>query len=183
MGYISMGKQKDIREQLGVAVITKMRADMKLIPPFEPGPEAVCRQGQQLEWLGYDHGDQSQWFGVTQLDPLCRCCWEESHCARQFNYASSNHEILLGRVPLSSRVAQTLLNEVRPWIEPAQSFEKRQLGLGKMFLNSLRLTWVMALLVDTVVLLRAYALIHHPKAAAEMFELLPEQLPLPFNGE
>ena len=34
--------------------------------------------------------------------------------------------------------------------QPAQSFEKNQLGLGRMFFNSLRLTWQMSLWADTM---------------------------------
>jgi hypothetical protein len=58
-------------------------------------------------------------------------------------YVAGQHETRLGLLPLASRVAQRLLRQVRPWIEPAQSFEKNQLGLGQMFFNSLRLTWQM----------------------------------------
>jgi hypothetical protein len=56
----------------------------------------------------------------------------------------------LGSVPLSSRVAQQLLKQARPWIEASQSYEKNQLGLNQMFFNSLRLTWVMGLLADAM---------------------------------
>ncbi|MBE0540973.1 MAG: hypothetical protein IH623_06280 [Verrucomicrobia bacterium] len=46
-------------------------------------------------------------------------------------------------LPLNTRPAQRLLQQVRPWIEPAQSYEKNQLGFGQMFFNSLRFTWCM----------------------------------------
>ena len=59
---------------------------------------------------------------------------------------------------LASRVARRLLEKVRPWIEPAQSYEKNQLGLSQLFLNNLRLTWTASLLADAVVLLRARAI-------------------------
>lgn len=67
-------------------------------------------------------------------------CWQAAHCPGRSGYAADAHETLLESVPLASCVAQRLLWQVRPWIEPTQSFEKNQLGLGQMFFNSLRLT-------------------------------------------
>jgi len=66
--------------------------------------------------------------------------------------------------------------KVRPWVEPAQSYEKHQLGLKRFFFNSLHLTWIMALLADTVVLLRAQALLSHPRPTAPLGDLTPKQL-------
>ena len=178
MAYISLAVQKDLRERLGVGFITKLRPNMKLIPPFESGPVAVCAQGQRLNWLGLEARDQLHWFGVTEPEPLCSRCWEQSRCARQFHYSPQAHEILFGKVPLASRVARRLLEKVRPWIEPAQSYEKNQLGLSQLFLNNLRLTWTASLLADAVVLLRARALLTHPPVHPPCYELTPSQLPL-----
>ena len=69
-----------------------------------------------------------------------------------------------------------LSEEIGPWIEPAQSYEKHQLGLRKFFLNSLHLTWVMSLLADAVVLLRAQALLTAPKPVHLLGNLAPQQL-------
>ena len=90
---------------------------------------------------------------------------------------------MFGTVPLASPVAQRLLQQARPWIEPAQSYEKNQLGLGAMFLNSLRLAWTMGLLADSVVLLRAHAMLSRPPTSSLLREILPEQLPLDLEGE
>jgi hypothetical protein len=176
MGYIGLEVQRDIRQRLGVGVLTKLRPDMKLVNPFEPGPVAVCPQGQRLTWLGLEAHDQLHWFGVTEPEPLCWRCWDQSACARQFSYRPATHEILFGRIPLASSVAQRLLKQVRPWIEPAQSYEKNQLGLSEMFLNSLRFTWTACLLADTVVLLRARVLTTLPRACLPFYELTPRQL-------
>ena len=178
MGYISLEGQRKIRERLGVTVVTKLRTDMNLIPPFETGPVAVCPQGQVLTWLGLEARDQLHWFGVTATDPLCAQCWEQSRCARQFSYAPAAHEILLGQIPLASPVAQRLLEKVRPWIEPAQSYEKNQLGLSRLFLNSLQFTWAVCLLADAVVLLRAHAILVRPAHLPPLHALFPNQLSL-----
>jgi hypothetical protein len=103
---------------------------------------------------------------------------EQSTCPRQFSHPASQHEILLGRIPLTSRTGQLLLNKVRCWIEPAQSFEKNQLGLNQMFFNSLRFTWAMCLLADAAVLLRAHALLEKIPRPVLLRDLLPSQLPL-----
>jgi hypothetical protein len=83
---------------------------------------------------------------------------------------------------MSTRVTQRLLQQVRPWIEPTQSYEKNQLGLSQVFFNSLRLTWTMCLLADAAVLLRAIAMIREPVPLPVLLdELLPHQLPLDFH--
>jgi hypothetical protein len=177
-GYLSLEGQRRIRERLGLTMLTKLRSDMNLIPPFEPGPVAVCPQGQVLSWLGLEARDQLHWFGVTATEPLCVRCWEQTRCARQFSYAPATHEILLGQLPLASAVAKTLLEKVRPWIEPAQAYEKNQLGLNQMFLNSLQFTWAVCLLADAAVLLRAHAMLRQPTHLPLLAALLPNQLSL-----
>jgi hypothetical protein len=162
MGYLAAESKRWCRERWRVAVVTHMRSDMKLVAPFVSECEVTCAQGQSLEWLGYEVRDDLHWFGATPRAELCRYCWQASTCPRQFAYAPAAHETLLGLLPLNTRAAQRLLQQVRPWIEPAQSYEKNQLGLGQMFFNSLRFTWCMALLADAAVLLRAHALLHAP---------------------
>lgn len=175
MAYINLHKQRLIREQMNVAVVTKLRPDMILPDEFDAGPIMTCEQGQPLEWLGLDQREQLHWFGVRQSDPLCSRCWQRSSCPGEFSFPPERHEILYGLIPLSSRVAQVLLKQVRPWIEATQSYEKNQLGLGDLFLNSLRLTWSHGLLADTIALLRARALLSQPAEAAILRELAPKQ--------
>lgn len=177
-GLCRSGDSTKIRDRWRVTVLTKLKADMNLIAPFEAGPAARCSQGQSLTWLGLEARDQLHWFGVTDPEPLCLKCWEQSRCPRQFSYAPADHEILFGQLPLASRVAKVLLEKVRPWIEPAQSYEKNQLGLKRMFLNSLQLTWVNCLLADAIVLLRAHALLREPAKTYLLQQLIPSQLPL-----
>jgi hypothetical protein len=139
MGYLSAPDKQAVRTGWQCAVVTKLRADMKLVPPYGNAAQVECPQGQRLEWWEYDPANGQQWFRVPAEPELCAHCWEAFSCPRHFGYAVGLHETLLGLLPLASRVAQRLLRQVRPWIEPAQSFEKNQLGLGQMFFNSLRL--------------------------------------------
>lgn len=183
MGYLGAAAKAKCRERWRVAVLTKLRSDMKLVPPYVAWNQAACPQGEPLTWLGYDERAGEHWFGVGAQPELCGCCWEAARCPQQFVYPPSAHETLLGRLPLASRPVRKLLQRVRPWIEPAQSFEKNQLGLSAVFFNSLRFTWVMALLADAVVLLRARALLGQPDRRPLLADLMPLQLPLELELE
>jgi hypothetical protein len=182
MGYIDAASKQRLRERWNVAVVTRLKENMKLVAPFETPAQAVCPQGQPLQWLGYESDAQEHWFGVQGTQPLCPRCWQAGQCPRQFAYPASAHETLLGLIPMNTRASQRLLQQVRPWIEPAQSYEKNQLGLSQFFLNSLRLTWMMSLLADAVVLLRALALLRQPACPLPLGELTPWQLSLDLEG-
>lgn len=181
LGYLAAANKKICRTRWQVAVLTHLRSDMKVVPPFETEQRVVCSQGQALRWLGYDARAQEHWFGAGQESSLCGCCWEQAHCPREFVYPACAHETLLGKLPLNTRAAQYLLKKVRPWIEPAQSYEKNQLGLGDLFLNSLRLAWCWGLLADAVCLLRARALRTLPPSKHPLAEMLPDQLTLDWD--
>ena len=162
---------------------TKLRSDMKLVPPYVAWDQAACPQGEPLTWLGYDGRAEEHWFGVGAQPELCDRCWESVRCPRQFAHQPAEHETLLGRLPLASRLVRQVLRQVRPWIEPAQSFEKNQLGLDQVFFNSLRFTWTMALLADAAVLLRTRALLGRPTARPLLADLMPLQLALELGAE
>jgi hypothetical protein len=175
MGYLSAEAKRYARQQWQVAVVTRIREGMKLVPPYVSDHQVACPQGQPLHWLGYQASDPLHWFGVPPESQLCPYCWEASACPQQFAYAPEAHETLLGLIPLASQPAQRLLQQVRPWIEPTQSYEKNQLGLSQVFLNSLRLAWCMSLLADAAVLLRSHALLHAPAHPHPLRELAPYQ--------
>jgi hypothetical protein len=176
MGYLSAESKRAARTGWQSAVVTKLRADMKLAPPYVSATRVECPQGQPLEWWEYEPESGQQWFRVPTQAELCAHCWQATHCPRHFGYEAGAHETLLGLLPLASRVAQRLLRQVRPWIEPAQSFEKNQLGLGRMFFNSLRLTWQMSLWVDSAVLLRTMAWLDTPRETSLLAGLQACQL-------
>jgi len=183
MGYLAAESKRAARQGWQVAVVTKLRADMKLVPPYVSWNQAECPQGEPLEWWEYDPVSDLHWFGTRPEPSLCSRCWEASRCARQFSYLPSQHETLFGLLPLASRPAQRLLQQVRPWIEPAQSFEKNQLGLSEMFLNSLRLAWCMSLLADSAVLVRVMAWLDTPAEEHLLAPLAGDQLELGLHLE
>jgi hypothetical protein len=183
MGYWGAPAKQQCREQWGVSVLTRLRGDMKLVPPYVTWDQAACPQGEPLTWLGYDGRAAEHWFGVAAQPALCGGRGEAARCPRQFAHPPSAHETLLGRLPLASRPVRQLLQQVRPWIEPAQSFEKNQLGWSDVFFNSLRFTWGMALLADAAVILGARALLGRPTSRSLLTDLMPIQLPLELDTE
>lgn len=177
MAYINLAMQRRLREELRVGVLTRLPPNYDLPREIEPALLMRCRQGQKLEWLGLRENEQLHWFGVAdEAEPLCVRCWQRSQCPREFSFAPSQHEIALGTIPLNTKTAQRLLNQARTWIEATQSYEKMQLGLERMFLNNLRLAAIMSQLADTVMLLRAHALLREPKERHLLDQLMPQQL-------
>lgn len=183
MAYINLAAQRQLREQMHVGIITKLPANYDLPKQIEPALRLQCIEGQTLQWLGLRENEQLHWFGVPpEPVPLCPWCWRQSSCPREFSFAPTDHEIVLGTIPLSSTVARRLLKQSRSWTEAAQSYEKNQLGLSSMFLNSLRLTWIICLMADAVNLLRAHALLNCRVEYNPLQNLLPNQLPLDLSG-
>ena len=178
LAYLGLATQRRLRQSMRVALVTKFRSDRVLPDEFDDPFTLSCKQGQVLQWLGLHEAEQLHWFGVTEPDPLCSVCWERSRCPREFSFPPARHEVLYGTIPHSSRVGQQLLQQARSWIEASQSYEKNQLGLTQIFFNSLRLTWVMCLLADTVALLRAKAITSEPTPPKVLAELMPRQLQL-----
>jgi hypothetical protein len=175
LGYIHGHTKREIRRTWKVAVVTKMKADMRIIPPFETATVVTCPQGQPLQWLEYSEQEDLHYFGVRAPQPLCLQCWEVSQCSREFGYPPEHHETLVGLLPMNTLPSQRLLSQVRSWIEPSQSFEKNLLGLSDQFLNSLRLTWCLGLIADGAALLRNLALMEEPPPAQPLQFLQPKQ--------
>jgi hypothetical protein len=179
MAYINMDMQERLRRELQVGVITRLPPNYDLPKKVEPALLLRCAQGQKLQWLGLREDEQLHWFGVAQdQEPLCSKCWEASRCPREFSFAPTDHEIALGTIPVNTPLAQKLLMQTRHWVEASQSYEKNQLGLGSMFLNSLRLAAILSQLADLVSLLRAHALLSEPLKQNPLELLLPNQLNL-----
>jgi hypothetical protein len=179
MAYISMARQRRLREQLQIGIVTGLPPNFDLPKSIEPALLMRCRQGQKLQWLGLRENEQLHWFGVApEPEPLCIRCWERSSCPQEFCFAPSDHEIALGTIPLNTLLAKRLLRQSRSWIEATQSYEKNQLGLSQMFLNSLRLTSILCHLSDTISLLRAHAYLRDPEEPQLLEKLLPSQLNL-----
>jgi hypothetical protein len=62
MGYLAAAAKQQCRERWRVAVLTKLRSDMKLVPPYVAWDQAACPQGEPLTWLGYDGRAGEHWL-------------------------------------------------------------------------------------------------------------------------
>jgi hypothetical protein len=181
MSYMGAQLKALCRTRWQTAVVTRLHSNAQLIPPYAAWNRTQCHQGQPLRWLEYAPEQDQHWFGVAEPAVCCSRCWEASTCPRQFAFAASQHETLFGLLPLASLPVQRLLQQVRPWIEPAQSYEKNQLGLNSAFLNSLHLAWCMALLADAAVLLRIRAMLEAPARTPLLHDLLAHQSQFDFG--
>lgn len=180
--YINMAMQERLRREFQVGVLTRLPANYTLPKRLEPAVLLSCAQGQKLQWLGLRQDEQLHWFGVSQEEEtLCARCWQNQSCPREFSFEAAEHEIVLGTIPVNTRLAQKLLRQSRSWIEATQSYEKNQLGLESLFLNSLQLAWIMGLLADTVTLLRAHAYLSPPEERPLLANLMPSQMNFGFE--
>jgi hypothetical protein len=175
MGYIHQETKRHFRVYWNLAVLTKMKADMQAHCDYSPARALRCPQGQELAWVGYDPDIQQHCYQPAAPASLCQWCWQQSQCPKEFSHAADEHETFFGSIPLNTVTAHKLLYSVRSWIEPAQSFEKNQLGLKRMFQNSLHLCWTLCLLADSAVLLRSLAILAQPQSHDLLSELLPRQ--------
>jgi hypothetical protein len=113
MAYINFKMQRRLREQMQVGVVTYLPPNYDLPKSVEPALAMRCPQGQKLQWLGLRQDEQLHWFGVAaEPNPLCGWCWEQSRCPREFCFAASDHEIVLGTVPLSTSLAKNSYGKV-----------------------------------------------------------------------
>ncbi len=181
MGYIHQETKRHFRARFNVAVVTKMKADMQAHCVYSPSRPLRCQQGQPLAWTGYEPGDQKHYYQPLAPASLCQWCWCQRQCPREFSVAAREHETFFGSIPLNTVTAQKLLHRVRSWIEPAQAFEKNQLGLKRMFHNSLSLCWALCLLADSAVLLRSLAILTQPQNRDLVQPLLPRQFSFEFD--
>jgi hypothetical protein len=181
MGYIHQETKRHFRTRWNLAIVTKMKADMLAHCEYSPAAALCCPQGQALAWMDYDPEDQSHWFEPAGSIRLCPWCWQQSSCPKQFSYPASTHETFFGSIPLNTLTARKLLYSVRTWIEPAQSFEKNQLGLKRLFVNSLSFCWAACLLADSAVLIRTLAILAQPKSAEPLADLRPRQAHFDFD--
>ena len=109
LAYVGGATKGYCRQRWDTAVLTHRRGDQSLVPPFESETQVACPQGQPLRWLGYDGPDQEHWFGVREPTALSPCCWEASHCPREFVYSAQTQGNLARTfAPQYSRRTSTL---------------------------------------------------------------------------
>jgi hypothetical protein len=71
MGYLAAAAKRRCRERWQVAVLTKLRSDMKLAPPYVAWNQAACPQGEPLAWLGYEGRAAGNIGSASKCSPSC----------------------------------------------------------------------------------------------------------------
>lgn len=178
MGCWGAAAKPQCRARWRVAVRTKLRRDRKLGPPEVAGDPTAGPQGEPLAWLGYEPRAGDHGFGVGAEPERGGRGWAAARGPRPFASRPAPHATGLGRGPLARRWAQHVWPPVRPWMEPAQSFEKPHLGLGHVVCNRRRFPWSRALLAEAAVWLRARALLGRPAPPLVLADWMPWQLAL-----
>src|ERR1700733_1081454 len=96
MSFMGAELKAQCRTQWQVAVVTRLRSDMKLVRPYVAPDRMECHQGQALRWLEYAPEQGQHWFGAAEPVDCCAQCWEASACPRQFAFRASQHETFFG---------------------------------------------------------------------------------------
>lgn len=184
MGYLQAERKKQLREQHGIALITRVRVNMK--PPqyfgLEPDGCPTCFWGQRLVHDHFDWTEQHHLYLKPDEGQECQSCPLLSHCPQEFWFSPEVHETYLGAQPLHTKLAQQLLRYARPVVEAGFSEDKNRFMLKSLFINSLSLAEFASLLVDSAKLLTTLTRLKssHGKQIKRASRKLLDQLKLPF---
>ena len=95
MGYLAAEAKATFRKNWRVAVVTQLKSNMNLVPPYVTWDRAECHQGQPLRWLEYAPLEDRHWFGVSG-DPTF------ANAAGERRLASGNSRLLRASTKRSS---------------------------------------------------------------------------------
>ena len=183
MGYIKAERKKLLRENHHIALITRVPVSMKKPQDFDLHSDGcpTCFWGQPLTHDYFDFDKQTHLYLKPQKGWECSRCPFAAACPQEFSFSPEIHETYLGAQPLHTRLAQKLLQFVRPLIEPTFSEDKNRFMLKSVFINSLDLAEFSSLLVDSAKLLTILARLKTKggKQLKQASEKLLNQLKLP----
>jgi len=157
MGYISCEQKSALRKQTNTAVLTKVRENMS--PPKEymdfGCPE--CFEGVPLLWDGYNIDTKKHCYVTPTDNPACQPCRLYGNCYQEVHISPSTDEHHFGIIPLHTKVAQKLLQKIRPQVERGFENDKNKLHLNRFFVNSLKLARIIGQLSDACQILVLFA--------------------------
>jgi len=157
MGYISSDHKRELRKQSQTAVITSVRENM--FPPEEyvdhECPE--CPEGIPLSWDGYDLDTEMHRYITPPDHPACQDCRLHGSCYQEIPISPLIDEHRFGIIPLHTKVAQRLLQQIRPQVERGFENDKNKLSLNKFFANSLKIAKIIGYLTDACQILLLFA--------------------------
>jgi hypothetical protein len=148
MSYISSEQKMHLRKQSNTAVLTRVRENMK--PPKEyldyGCPE--CSEGIPLCWDAYDVETEMHCYTNPLDNPACDTCWQHGNCYQELYVSPSIDEHHFGMIPLHTKLAQKLLQKIRPQVERGFENDKNKLHLNRFFVNSIKLANILGQLSD-----------------------------------
>lgn len=184
MGYIKSERKKILRENYHIALITRVPVSMKRPDNFDLQSDGcpTCFWGQRLTHDHFDFDKQIHLYLKPEAGMQCAYCPFVASCPQEFLFSPEIYETYLGAQPLHTRLAQKLLQFVRPLIEPTFSEDKNRFMLKSLFINSLALAEFTSLLVDLtkLVTILARLKINGGKQLKRASGKLPNQLKFPF---
>ena len=157
MGYISSDHKRELRKRSQTAVITRVRENM--FPPEEYVDHGCpeCPEGIPLSWDGYDLDTEMHRYIAPTDHPACRLCRLHGSCYQELSINPLTDEHHFGIVPLHTKVAQRLLQQIRPQVERGFENDKNKLSLNKFFANSLKIAKIIGYLTDACQILLLFA--------------------------
>ena len=157
MGYISSDHKRELRKQSQTAVITRVRENM--FPPKEYVDHGCpeCPEGIPLSWDGYDLDTERHRYIAPTDHAACKACRLHGGCYQEHSINPLTDEHRFGIIPLHTKVAQRLLQKIRPQVERGFENDKNKLSLNRFFANSLKIAKIIGYLTDACQILLLFA--------------------------
>jgi hypothetical protein len=134
--YISSDHKRELRKQSQTAVITKVRENM--FPPEEYVDHGCpeCPEGTPLSWGGYDLNTEMYQYIAPNDHAACKVCRLHGSCCQALSISPITNEHCFGIIPLHTKVAQRLLQQIRLQLKKGFENDKNKLSLNIFFTNS-----------------------------------------------
>jgi hypothetical protein len=149
MGYISSKRKMYLRQRLNIALLTRVRGNMQPLEKFIDYGCPECPEGIPLCWDGYNAENELHCYISPYDNPVCKFCWLNGNCYQEVYLDSKIDEHRFGIIPFHTRVAQKLIQKIRPQVERGFDNDKNKLYLNRFFINSLKLAKILGYLSDT----------------------------------
>jgi hypothetical protein len=157
MGYISSDHKRELRKQSETALITGDRKNM--FPPKEYVDHGCpeCPEGIPLSWDGYDLDTEMQQYIAPTDHAVCKVCRLHGSCYQELSINPLTDEHGFGIIPLHTKVAQRLPQQIGPQAERGFENDENKLSLNRFFANSLKIAKIIGHLTHACQILLLFA--------------------------
>lgn len=157
MGYISSDHKRELRKQSHTAVITKVRENMFPPEKYTDYGCPECPEGIPLSWDGYDLDTERHQYITPTDHAACKVCRLHGSCYQEISISPLIDEHRFGIIPLHTKIAQRLLQQIRPQAERGFENDKNKLSLNRFFANNLKIAKIIGYLTDACQILLLFA--------------------------